>query len=49
MIQTPLELALSPATIAIWLAIVTVVASIASAIPPLEASELPVHEVLACE
>jgi putative ABC transport system permease protein len=49
LIQTPLELSLSPAAIAIWLAIVTVVASIASAIPALEASELPVHQVLAYE
>ncbi len=49
LIQTPLELTLSPAGVAIWLAIVAVVASIASAIPALEASELPVHQVLAYE
>ena len=49
LIQTPLELTLSPAGVAIWLAIVAVVATIASAIPALEASELPVHQVLAYE
>ena len=49
LIQTPLELTLSPAGVAIWLAVVSFVATIASAIPALEASELPVHQVLAYE
>jgi len=49
LIQTPLELALSPLGVALWLAIVTLVAAVAIAIPALEASELPVHQVLAYE
>jgi putative ABC transport system permease protein len=49
MIQTPLQLAISPAGVAIWFAIVSLVATIASAIPALEASEQPVHQVLAYE
>ena len=49
LIQTPLELAPSPLGVALWLAIVTLVAAVASAIPALEASELPVHQVLAYE
>lgn len=49
MIQTPLELALSPAGVAIWLAIVSLISTVASTIPALEASEQPVHQVLAYE
>jgi putative ABC transport system permease protein len=49
LIETPLELAISPIGAAIWLAIVIVISGVSSAIPALEASELPVHQVLAYE
>jgi putative ABC transport system permease protein len=49
LIETPLELAISPFGAAIWLAIVIVISGVSSAIPALEASELPVHQVLAYE
>jgi ABC-type lipoprotein release transport system permease subunit len=35
--------------VGLWLAIVVVLAAIASSLPALKATELPVHEVLAYE
>ena len=48
-IETPLEITYSLPAVGLWLAIVVVLAAIASSLPALNATELPVHEVLAYE
>ncbi|MDP6666184.1 MAG: FtsX-like permease family protein [Dehalococcoidia bacterium] len=47
--QAPLATSFSAPGVWIWLAIVTVLAAVASAIPALEAAETPVHQALAYE
>lgn len=46
-LQAPLSLSFSPIGMAAWLALVVVLAVISSAIPALEATEVPVHQALA--
>lgn len=48
-IETPLEIAYSYSGAAVWLVIVLVLTVIASALPAVTASEIPVNEVLAYE
>ncbi|MCL1692946.1 MAG: FtsX-like permease family protein [Actinomycetia bacterium] len=48
-IQTPLVTSFSGIGAAIWLVVVVLLASVASAIPTLETTEIPVHQALAYE
>ncbi|VAW31080.1 hypothetical protein MNBD_CHLOROFLEXI01-1198 [hydrothermal vent metagenome] len=48
-IETPLEIAYSWSGVGWWLGIVTVLTAVASSLPALKATEMPVNEVLAYE
>ena len=48
-LEIPLDITYSLPAVGLWLAIVVVLAAIASSLPALKATELPVHEVLAYE